>query len=384
MRTRAAVIFGVGRDWEVVDVDLDDPGPREILVRTRAAGLCHSDEHVVRGDMTPPEELILEAGMASPFPMIGGHEGAGEVIAVGEHVRRVEVGDHVAMSFFPTCGECHYCSTGRQNLCDLGAHAFEPGMVTDGRRAHRLADGTPVDPILKLGTFAEHMLLAEDSVVRIEPDIPFMPAALVSCAVATGWGSAVRRADVRVGDTVVVVGVGGVGMNAVQGAAMAGAKHVVAVDPVEWKREQSHTFGATDTATSMADALPLVQQLTGGRGADAVIMVPGLMTGPMVGEALAMTAKGGSVVVTAIAGVMDTEVSMSLFDLAMFQKEVQGTIFGSCNPRTDIPELLALYAAGRLRIDELVTRTYSLDQINEGYEDMRAGRNLRGVIELGD
>lgn len=380
MRTRAAVIFGVGRDWEVVDVEIDDPGPGEVLVRTRAAGLCHSDEHIVQGDMTPPEEMIEEAGIESPFPMIGGHEGSGEVLAVGPGVARVAVGDHVAMSFFPTCGECHFCVTGRQNLCDLGAKAFEPGMITDGRHAHRLVDGTPADPVLKLGTFAEHLLLAENSVVRIEPDIPFVPAALVSCSVATGWGSAVRRAEVRPGQTVVVVGTGGVGMNAVQGAAMAGARHVVAVDPVEWKREQSHGFGATHTASSMDEAAPLVQQLSSGRGADAVIMVPGLMTGDMVASALALTSKGGTVVVTAIANIMATDVSMSLFDLAMFEKEVKGTLFGACNPRTDIPDLLGLYTDGRLRLDELVTRTYSLDDINQGYEDMRRGANIRGVI----
>ncbi len=382
MRTRAAVIFGVGRDWEVVDVELDDPGPGEVLVRTRAAGLCHSDEHILRGDMTPPEELFDEPGMESPFPMIGGHEGSGEVVAVGDGVHRVSVGDHVAASFFPTCGECHYCVTGRQNLCDMGAGAFLPGMISDGRRAHRLLDGTPCDPVLKLGTFAEHMLVSQDSVVRVEPDIPFVPAALVSCAVATGWGSAVRRAEVRPGDTVVVVGTGGVGMNAVQGAAMAGARHVVAVDLVEWKREQAHTFGATHTAASMDEAAPLVQQLTRGRGAESVILVPGLMTGDLVAPALAMTAKGGTVVVTAIANVMADQVSMGLFDLAMSQKEVKGTVFGACNPRTDIPDLLGLYTDGRLRLDELVTRTYSLDDINQGYEDMRRGHTLRGVLVL--
>jgi S-(hydroxymethyl)glutathione dehydrogenase/alcohol dehydrogenase len=217
-------------------------------------------------------------------------------------------------------------------------------------------------------------------VVRVEPDIPFTPAALVSCGVATGWGSAVNRAEVSPGDTVVVVGTGGVGMNAVQGAAMAGAKHVVAVDLVEWKREQALTFGATHAFASVEEAAPKVMEMTWGRGADAVILVPGLLTGDLIAPAMSMTSKGGTVVVTAIANMMATEVSMSLFELAMFQKEVRGTIFGSCNPRSDIPELLSMYTNGRLKLDELVTRTYTLDQINEGYDDMRNGRNIRGVV----
>jgi S-(hydroxymethyl)glutathione dehydrogenase/alcohol dehydrogenase len=379
MKTRAAVLFGIGQEWRVEEVELDDPGPREVLVRMKAAGLCHSDEHVVQGDMVPPPEVAEAAGMEPAFPMIGGHEGAGEVVAVGAG-SRLEPGDHVAASFFPACGHCHYCATGRQNLCDLGAKTFEAGMVTDGRHAHHLGDGRIVNTLAKLGTFAEHMLVSEDSLVKVEPDIPWVPAALVSCGVATGWGSAVNRADVKPGDTVVVVGTGGVGMNAVQGAAMAGAKRVIAVDLVEWKREQALSFGATHTFASMEEAQPAVMEMTWGRGADAVIMVPGLMTGDMVAPAMAMTAKGGTVVVTAIANLMATEVSMSLFELAMFQKEVKGTIFGSCNPRSDIPELLSMYTEGRLKLDELVTRTYTLDQINEGYDDMRAGRNIRGVI----
>ncbi len=380
MRTRAAVIWGLDEDWRIEEIDLDDPGPGEVLVRTRVAGLCHSDEHVVRGDMVPPNEVAEELGLQPAFPMIGGHEGSGEVLAVGDGVRWVAVGDHVATSFFPACGHCHFCATGRQNLCDLGAKTFAPGMITDGRDAHRLPDGRPVGTLAKLGTFAEHMLVSEDSLVRIEPDIPFVPAALVSCGVATGWGSAVNRAEVKPGDTVVVVGTGGVGMNAVQGAAMAGAKHVVAVDLVEWKREQALTFGATHAFGSIEEAAPKVLEMTWGRGADAVILVPGLLTGDLIAPAMSMASKGGTVVVTAIANMLATEVSMSLFELAMFQKEVRGTIFGSCNPRSDIPELLSMYTNGKLKLDELVTRTYPLDEINQGYDDMREGRNIRGVI----
>ena len=382
MRTRAAVIHGVGQEWVVHDVDMDDPGPGEVVVEMHAAGLCHSDEHLVAGDMVMPNELAEEYGMPPAFPMIGGHEGAGVVIEVGAGVDSLQVGDHVAGSFFPTCGRCHFCVTGRQNLCDMGAKTFEGGMVADGRDAHRV-DGEPVGVIAKLGTFAEHMLVHESSLVRVEPDIPLTAACLVSCGVATGWGSAVNRADVRPGDTVAVVGVGGIGMNAVQGAAMAGAKRVIAIDPVEWKREQALSFGATHTYASMEEAAAKIGEMTWGRMADSAILSPGLVTGDMIQPAMAMISKGGTIVVTAVANMLATEVSMSLFELTMFSKELKGTIFGDCNPRSDIPELLSLYTEGKLKLDELVTRTYSLDQINEGYQDMRDGRNIRGVITFG-
>lgn len=375
MRTRAAVLYGLHQEWKVEDIEVGDPCPGEVLVRWQAAGLCHSDEHLVTGDMVPPGE----AGQEAMFPIVGGHEGAGTVEAVGPGVTELKVGDHVAASFVPACGRCRFCVTGRTNLCDFGSRTFGAGQVADGTDRHFVGD-TPLKMLAKLGTFAEHTVIHENSAVKVDEDLPFAAVALVSCGVTTGFGSAVNRAEVKPGETVVVVGVGGIGMNAVQGARCAGARNIVAVDPVEFKRETAMAFGATHSAASMAEALPLVAELTVGAMADSVILTPSVLYGELLGEGLALTGKGGTCVVTAIAPMSQSEASIDLFQLAMWQKEVRGVIFGAGNPRFDIPNLLSMYRAGQLKLDELVTRTYRLEEINEGYEDMRSGRNIRGVI----
>ncbi len=379
MKTRAAVLWDVGQDWKIEEVDLDDPGPNEILVKTKVAGMCHSDEHMVQGDLAIDNATAASLGMDPMFPLVGGHEGSGEVIEIGPGVTSVSVGDHVAVSFIPACGRCHYCATGQQQLCDLGAKAFEKGMIADGRVAHHIGDDM-VNTFANLGTFSEYMLLSEDSIIKIEPDIPFTPAALVSCGASTGFGSAVNRAEVKPGDTVVIIGVGGVGMNAVQGAALAGAARVIAVDPVEFKREKSQEFGATHTYSSIDEAAEALPGLTWGRMADSAIITVGLTDGHMLAPALGLVGKNGTVVVTSIANMMESEATISLFDLAMMNKQVRGTIFGSESPRDSIPEMLAMYREGRLKLDELVTNTYTLDEVNQGYQDMRDGKNIRGVI----
>ena len=379
MKTRAAVLWGIGQEWQVEDIDLDPPKAGEVLVQMKAAGLCHSDEHVVTGDMSLPNEVALEMGMSPMFPIIGGHEGAGIVMEVGPGVTSVVPGDHVSASFIPSCGHCHYCSTGRQNLCDLGAMTFTTGMITDGTVRHHCR-GEDLNVLAKLGTFSEHTVVAEASVIKVEPDLAFDAVCLVSCGVATGWGSAVERAGVRPGDVVVVVGIGGIGINAVQGAAMAGASKVIAIDPVEFKRETAMEMGATHTFSSMAEAIPAVNEISWGRMADKVIMTPGVLHGDLMAEAMTLTGKGGTCVATAVAPMAQTEASVNLFELTMWQKEIKGAIFGALNPRADIPKLLGLYRDGDLKLDELITQRYTLDQINEGYQDMRDGKNIRGVI----
>ena len=379
MQTRAAVLWGVGEDWQVEEIDLDPPKAGEVLVKMKAAGLCHSDEHVVTGDMAITDEMAAAMGVPPMFPIIGGHEGAGIIVEVGPGVTSVKPGDHVSASFIPSCGRCHYCSTGKQNLCDMGGAAFKAGQITDGTARHH-CKGRDLNLFAKLGTFSEHTVVAEASVIKVEPDLPLDVVSLVSCGVATGWGSAVQRGDVRPGDIVVVVGIGGIGINAVQGAKMAGARYVIAVDPVEFKREKAMELGATHTFSSMAEALPAVNELSWGRLADKVIMTPGVFYGDLIGEGMAMVGKGGTCVATAVAPMVQTQSSVNLFELAMWNKEIKGTIFGSLNPRADIPKLLSMYRDGQLKLDELITRRYTLDQINEGYQDMRDGVNIRGVI----
>jgi S-(hydroxymethyl)glutathione dehydrogenase/alcohol dehydrogenase len=379
MKCRAAVLWGVGQEWQIEELTVDPPKAGEVVVHWKVAGLCHSDEHFVTGDMVPPAEMLEAAGLPPLFPIIAGHEGAGVVVDVGPGVTSVAVGDHVSASFIPSCGRCRYCSTGRQNLCDAGAGALGRGMITDGTDRHSVK-GEPVNLMAKLGTFAEYSCVAEASIIKVDSDLPLEAVALVSCGVATGWGSATKRAEVRPGETVVVVGIGGIGINAVQGAAMAGAKRVIAVDPVEFKREKAMEFGATHTFASMEEAFPAITDMTNGQMADKVIMTPGVMYGHLMALATGMAGKGGTIVVTAVAPMTQTESSVNLFELAMYNKEIKGTIFGSLNPRHDIPALLGLYREGQLKLDELITRRYTLDQINEGYDAMRQGHNIRGII----
>jgi S-(hydroxymethyl)glutathione dehydrogenase/alcohol dehydrogenase len=367
--TRAAVLWEIGGDWQIEDVELDDPKEGDVLVKMVVAGMCHSDEHLVTGELP------------APLPAIGGHEGAGIVEAVGPGVTKVAPGDHVSMSFIPACGFCKYCASGRQYLCNDGSKLFDQGMMSDGRIAHR-CKGEPMGRFAQLGTFAEHVLAHENSLIRVEPDIPMHAVALVSCGVATGFGSATERAGTKPGETVAVIGIGGIGINAVQGARAAGAKRVIAIDPVEFKREKAVELGATHTFASLDEALAAVPDLTWGDMCDRVVLSPGVVDGAMVEPALNLTAKGGTLVVTGLAPFANNDVQMNLFMLAMSNKEVKGTLFGSANPRAQIPNLLSMYQAGTLKLDELVTKTYSLDEINQGYQDMRDGKNIRGVIQL--
>ena len=381
MKSRAAILHGVGQDWQIEQMEVDPPKVGEVLVNWKYAGMCHSDEHFVTGDMVPPDEMVAMMGQTSFWPVLGGHEGAGVVVEVGPGVTSVKPGDHVSASFVPSCGRCRYCSTGRQNLCDNGAGTLTKGMITDGTSRHRVG-GEPVTVMAGLGTFAEYVVTSEMSLIKVDDDLPLNVVALVSCGVATGWGSACSRANVEPGDTVVVVGIGGIGINAVQGARMAGAKRVIAIDPIEFKREKAMEFGATHTFASMDEAMAPVMEMTWGQMADKVIMTPGVMYGDLMAGANTLCGKGGTMVVTAVAPMTQDTASVNLFQLAMYNKEIKGTIFGSLNPRADIPKLLGLYREGQLKLDELITREYPLEEINVGYQAMRDGVNLRGVIKF--
>lgn len=381
MKTIAAVLRDVHQDWLVEEIEVHPPQPFEVLVEWKVAGLCHSDEHVVTGDVeVGPSSLD---GLDGFFPAVGGHEGAGVVVEVGAGVTTVGPGDHVSASFVPACGRCWYCVGGKQNLCDYGAGTLMGGMITDGTARHFTSDGTPLTLFAKLGTFSNHTCVAENSLVKVDRDLPMEVVALISCGVATGWGSATVRADVRPGDTVVVVGVGGVGMNAVQGAASAGARHVIAIDPVGFKRDRAPEFGATHVFDSMESAMGALTDMTMGRMANKVIMTPSVMHGDLLELGTKLAGKGGTIVVTALAPTSQRESAIDLFELAMWNKEVKGTIFGSLNPRNDIPRLLEFYRDGRLKVDQLITGRYPLADINDGYRAMRQGETLRGVIVYG-
>ncbi len=364
--TRAAVLREPGTRWEIAELDLDEPRAGEVLVRFMASGLCHSDEHVRSGDA--PVRL----------PMVGGHEGAGVVEAVGPGVTGLAPGDHVITSFVTICGRCRYCSTGRQSGCVEGVRAGV-GCLADGTfRFH--AGGQDFGGMCVLGTFSQYAVVSEQSCIAVGPDVPFEVAALVGCGVTTGWCSAVNAAGVRAGDTVVVFGIGGVGINAVQGARYAGARNVVAVDPVPFKLEMAKVLGATHTVSDPSQAQELVAQLTGGELAEHAILTVGLLDAEVVRQAVEIVGRGGQVTLTAIAKAGEPTIQLPAGLLIGPQKRIQGALFGASNPLWDIPRLVGLYRSGDLKLDELITQRYSLDQINEGYSDLMAGKNIRGVL----
>ena len=379
MKSKAAILWETNSKWSVEDIELDPPKQGEVLIKLAASGLCHSDEHLVTGDMVLDQATADALGLKQ-LPIIGGHEGAGEVVEVGPGVTTLAPGDHVVMSFVPACGRCPSCAVGQQHLCDLGAFLLAGRQVTDFTARHHAGDGTDLGIMCCVGTFEPYTVVSEASCVKIEPHIPLDKAALVGCGVTTGWGSAVNAADVRSGETVVVVGLGGIGMNALQGARLAGAANIVAVDPLENKREAAPRFGATHTAASMEEAAATVAELTRGAMADKAILTVGVAYGDLILPLMNLVKKAGRGVVTAVAPVSQTDVKLDLFMLAMMRKELVGSIFGNANPRRDIPRILSLYMDGKYMLDELVTNTYSLEDINQGYEDMRNGTNIRGVV----
>jgi len=371
MRTRAAILRERNTPWSVEEIELDPPKANEVLVKLAASGMCHSDEHLVTGD--------LAGGTPEP-PLIGGHEGAGVVVEVGPGVQTLAPGDHVVFGFVPACGRCVSCVEGHSNLCDNSA-SFPTGMqIGDGTARHHTQDGQDLALMCLLGTFAEHTVVHESSCVKIDEDWPLDKACLLGCGVVTGWGSAVYAADVQPGDYVAVVGIGGIGANAVQGARMAGARAIAAIDPVEFKREKAMEFGATHTYSSIQEAMEQLADSTWGRGFDKVIMTMGVGDGNALGEAFHLGAKRAKIVVTNIHPSSEQTIQVPGLFLTLFEKQLIGSLFGSGNMRKDIPRLMELYTQGQLNLDDLVTRTYTLDQINEGYDAMRNGENIRGVI----
>ncbi|HUZ09313.1 MAG TPA: NDMA-dependent alcohol dehydrogenase [Acidimicrobiales bacterium] len=382
MRTRAAVCSGTGEMWKVEEIEIDPPAAREVQVQMAYAGMCHSDEHLREGNLTPPPEVLEMLGVSSMFPVVGGHEGAGVVTAVGPEVTQVAVGDHVAVAFIPACGTCFWCASGRQNLCDLGITTLCGPMISDGTWRYHL-EGRNLNRMCQLGTFAEWVVCHEASLVKIDPAADLRAAALISCGIATGFGAAVERGRVRPGEVVVVAGCGGVGSGAVQGARLAGARSIVAVDPLHFKRVSAMRIGATHSAATLEEAVPVVAGLTEGRMADVVVLTPGTLTGELLLPACSIASKDGRIVVTALAPFNQVDVKLNLFNVAMWNQSILGTVFGSVSPRVQTPRLLSLHSQGLLHVDELITREYDLASVQEGYDDLRAGRNIRGVVRFG-
>src|SRR6201987_2272238 len=361
MKTKGALLWELNSPFAVEEIDVGDPVADEVQIRVHAAGMCHSDYHLVNGN-TP-----------IALPALGGHEGAGVVTKIGKGVCGIQEGDHVILAFIPSCGECPSCLRGFRSLCDRGAVLLGGKAIADGTsRVH--AAGKRVSPTNLLGPFAPYMTVHKDSVVKIDDSVPFESAAIMGCALPTGFGSATNVAEVQPGETVVIIGVGGIGMSALQGAVISGAKHVIAVDPVEFKRDQAIKFGATHVYESMSAAIEPVINLTAGFMAEKTIIAVGDMHGEYIEQAMTLTAKTGTCVVTGMGAMTDVDVKLNLFLFTMLQKTLKGNIFGGGSSHVETPKLVGLYKSGLLNIDDMVTRTYSLENINDGYADMLDGK----------
>ncbi|NVN87033.1 MAG: Zn-dependent alcohol dehydrogenase [Rhodopseudomonas sp.] len=367
MQTQAALFREIGAPLSIERIELDPPGPTELLVRIAAAGLCRTDYHVMRGERA-----------VAMRPMVLGHEAAGTVEAVGAEVADIKTGDHVVLTFIPGCGVCHFCRKGLHHLCAEGARITK-GPQLDGSFRRRDRDGHDVGAFCMIGGFAEYAVVDQASVVAIDDDIPMDLASLVACGVPAGVGAARHRAKVKPGDSVLVVGCGGDGMNVVQGARLCGATQIIAADIVPAKLVWARGFGATDVVDAQGEALTeAVLALTGGIGVDhAFVCIDPPAT---LLPAFRATARGGNVVVTALTPDSVTEIKIPPLELFVTQKAIMGAVYGFNSPRLQIPELLRLYRTGALKLRELITQTYTLADINRGYADLEAGKNLRGVV----
>ena len=367
MLVRAAVYRGPQSPLAIEQIELDAPGSTEVLVRIAAVGLCRTDYHVMRGE----RRVAMQ-------PMVLGHEAAGIIEKIGREVSGISVGDHVVLTFIPACGRCHWCKQNLHHLCAAGPRITQ-GPQLDGTFRRRDRDGRDVGAFCMIGAFAEHAVVDQASVVVIEKDIPLDLAGLVACGVPAGVGAARYRARVKPGDSVLVVGVGGDGMNVVQGARLCGASTIIAADIVQAKLDWATEFGATHGIKAEGEALTkAVLALTDGLGvqhAFVCIDPPATLL-----PAFRATAKAGNVVVTALSPDTVTEIKIPPLELFVTQKAVMGAVYGFASPRLQIPELLALFRRGELKLKELITRTYRLEEINRGYADLEAGKNLRGVI----
>jgi len=356
---RAAIFTANDADLSVEDVTPTDAGPRDVIVRVAASGICHSDLSVINGTLPVPPPMIL------------GHEGAGVVEKVGSEVSRVKVGDRVIGSFIPACGVCWFCLHDQSNLCENTYTVMATPRATRG-------DGSMLPSMTGLGTFADMMTVDEMSVVRVETDIPDEQLALIGCGVTTGVGAALNTAKVEPGSVVVVIGCGGVGQAVVQGARIAGAARIIAVDPVELKRDMALTLGATEVIDPAAgDVVAQVQALTSGRGSDYAFEVIG--TPDTITQAFNCVRAGGTAVAVGVPR-YDQEISLPSLPLVLQEKRLLGTVYGSAQVRRDFPKLVRLVENGRLDIDHMVSKTIGLDDVNEGLRAMQAGEVIRSVI----
>ncbi len=356
---KAAVCYEYGKPLVIEELEMESPHRREVKVKLAATAICHSDLHFISGDLP------------FPLPFVPGHESAGFVEEVGEGVTNVKPGDRVVVSLLRSCGECRYCRTGRPSMCT----AVWP---LDSESRWKNKSGKPVYHGLRVGSYAEYCMVDKSQVVPLPDDMPMDRAALLACGVITGYGAVINKAKVKPGQSCVIVGAGGVGLNAIQGAAIAGAYPIIAVDMLDNKLESSKAFGATHLVNgSKGNPVEQVKKLTGGYGADCVIITVGITSA--IEQAIGMLGRQGTAV---IVGLATQNMSVFPMDIIDNEKVITASFMGTTNITEDIPVLINLYKAGKLKLDELITGHYPLDRINDAIDSVTRGQALRNIIAM--
>jgi len=364
--TKAAVLVGVGQPLEVREVDVDEPHAGEVRVRMAASGVCHSDLSMQNGTLLTPTPIVL------------GHEGAGVVESVGEGVTDLVAGDHVVISWVPQCGSCYFCSRGQPELCETTAMSVAMGCLLDGTTRFT-ADGQPLRQMTAAGTFSQLSVIPAISAIRIDPELDLGVAALIGCGVLTGVGAALNTAQITPGDTVAVVGCGGVGLNVIQGAAIAGAGEIIAVDVHPAKLDLARTFGATAVVDArQRDAVSGVMELTAQRGADVAFEVIGLQQ--TIDQTIGMTRRGGQAILVGVPR-MDAAVNVpAFFGVVLAEKTIRGCWYGGADVKRDVARIIGYDRDGRLKLDQLISQTVALEQVNEAFDALTGGEVARSVI----
>jgi NDMA-dependent alcohol dehydrogenase len=369
MKNLAAVSYESGKPMVIEELELDEPKSNDVLVKMTAVGLCHSDYHALVGNRP--------VGMR---PMVLGHEGAGVVVKVGDGVDHIRPGDHVVLMFLPSCGKCQWCLAGDTHACVLGPTIAKGPQPDGGYRMHT-KNGLDVGQFCLLGAFSQYTVVHKQSVCVIDKKIPLEVACLVGCGVVGGWGAAVNRAGITPGSSVLVIGAGGIGTNIIQGAVSVNASIIIAADRFDQKLEWSRSFGATHTINvDKENLVEKVMEITDNMGVNYAFEA--ISRPETIAMAFDATAKLGKVVVVGLTPSHFDSIPISPLNLVLTQKTLMGSIYGTSNARIEIPKLLYMYKRGQIKLDELITNTYSLNEINQGYDDLLAGKNIRGVVKF--
>ena len=372
MRMKAALLRAPNEPMTIEEVELDPPGAGEVLVKLSATGVCHSDLHVISGDLP------------RPFPVVLGHEGAGVIETVGEGVTMVEPGDHVVLTYLPACGRCRWCHTGQPNMCDLGA-LLRTGKMLDGTSRMRTTDGEEISNFLFVSTWAEYSVVPEASLVKVPEHVPLEKVCLFGCGFTTGFGAATNAVHIRPGESVTIVGCGGLGLAAVQGARMSSAGKIIAVDLHPEKLEMAKKFGATHTVLNNHDpdaAVAEILDITWGLGTDFSFEFVGFdQAMETLDIAFRALRKGGTMSICGVGSSEFKEMPFDPYTLTLWAKKVQGVLFGDAQFKSDIPRYIQLYEEGRIDLDGIITKELRLEDINTAVDNVLAGNKVaRQVI----